>query len=338
MRDHEYAARVEAVKQRAYGRWTEILASLGVDERILKRRPLPCPVCNSGVDRFQYTDRFGQGNYHCRKCGAGGGFKLLQALRGIDFNTALGEVERVLGMLPPVAPLTEATPTPDRMKKLVQRIWEEAHPVRPGDQVDRYLRGRGLSLDDYPSALRCHAALGYFQREGAGKARKVAEHPAMLACVRAANGEAVTLHRTYLHEGRKLMAPDAKKVLCAGFSGAAVRLGDPGDELALCEGIETGIAVMLATGKPVWSALSAGNLEKVLIPDAVRQVCIYADNDAGGDFTGQASAFALARRLVREGIQDTAPRSVRVFLPKNPGTDWADVWLQRQSPALRHAA
>ena len=70
MRDHEYAARVEAVKQRAHGRWTEVLASLGVDERILKRRPLPCPVCQSGVDRFQYTDRFGQGNYHCRKCWA----------------------------------------------------------------------------------------------------------------------------------------------------------------------------------------------------------------------------------------------------------------------------
>ena len=94
MRDQQYAARVDAAKQRAHGRWTEILASLGVDETILKRRPLPCPVCKSGVDRFQYTDRFGQGNFYCRKCGPGGGFKLLQALRGEDFNTVLGEVER----------------------------------------------------------------------------------------------------------------------------------------------------------------------------------------------------------------------------------------------------
>jgi putative DNA primase/helicase len=338
MRDHEYAARVEAVKQRAYGRWTEILASLGVDEAILKRRPLPCPLCKSGVDRFQYTDRFGQGNFHCRKCGAGGGFKLLQAVRGIDFNTALCDVEHVLGMLPAVAASADAPPGPERMKKLVQRIWDEARPVVLGDDVDRYLKGRGLSLTSHPEALRCHPALGYFRKEGAAKARKMAEYPAMLACVRSASGEAVTLHRTYLHEDRKLAAPDAKKVLCAGFSGAAVRLGEPGDELALCEGIETGIAVMLATGKPVWSALSAGNLEKVVIPESVRQICIYADNDADGDFTGQASAFALARRLVREADKDAAPRSVRVFLPKNPGTDWADVWQQRRSPALRHAA
>ena len=123
MQDHEYAARVDAVKQRAYGRWTEILASLGVDERILKRRPLPCPVCNSGVDRFQYTDKFGQGNYHCRKCGPGGGFKLLQAVRGMDFNTALGEVERSLGMLPAQRTESDAAPGPERMKKLVARLW-----------------------------------------------------------------------------------------------------------------------------------------------------------------------------------------------------------------------
>ena len=337
MRDHEYAARVEAAKQRAHGRWTEVLASLGVDERILKRRPLPCPICKSGVDRFQYTDRFGQGNYHCRKCGPGGGFKLLQALRGSDFNTVLCEVERTLGMLPSVSAARDDAPAPERMKKLVQRIWDEARPLAIGDEVDRYLKGRGLTLATYPTAIRCHPALGYFQKDGAAKPRKIAEYPAMLACVRSAGGDAVTLHRTYLQDSRKLMAPDAKKVLCAGFSGAAVRLGEPGDELALCEGIETGIAVMLATGKPVWSALSAGNLEKVVVPESVRQVCIYADNDADGDYTGQASAFALARRLKREETKDL-PRSVRVFLPRNPGADWADVWQQRQAMALRRAA
>lgn len=337
MRDHDYAARVEAVKRRAQGRWTEVLASLGVDERILKRRPLPCPVCKSGVDRFQYTDRFGQGNYHCRKCGPGGGFKLLQALRGTDFNTVLCDVERVLGMLPSAPPAGDGAPALERMKKLVQRIWEEARPIVAGDEVDRYLRSRDLALPAYPTAIRCHPALGYFRKDGAAKPRKVAEYPAMLACVRSASGDALTLHRTYLHDGRKLLAPDAKKVLCAGFSGAAVHLGEPGDELALCEGIETGVAVMLATGKPVWSALSAGNLEKVVIPASVRQVCIYADNDATGDYTGQASAFALARRLKREESKD-APRNVRVFLPKNPGTDWADVWQQRQTGPLRRVA
>jgi putative DNA primase/helicase len=154
--------------------------------------------------------------------------------------------------------------------------------------------------------------------------------------VRDAQG-AVTLHRTYLSAGRKLDAPDAKKVLCGGFSGAAVRLAEATDELAVCEGIETGVAVFLATGKPVWCALSAGNLEKLWVPDTVRSVCVYGDNDADGDFTGQASAYAVARRLKREEAQ-SGPRTVRVFLPRQAGTDWADVWRQRQEASLLRAA
>jgi hypothetical protein len=71
-------------------------------------------------------------------------------------------------------------------------------------------------------------------------------------------------------------------------------------QLAMCEGIETGLAVHLATGKPVWAGINAGNLEKLWLPDTVRKVCIYADNDADGDFAGQCFAFALARRLKRE--------------------------------------
>ncbi|WP_406625190.1 toprim domain-containing protein [Acidovorax sp. SDU_ACID1] len=326
MRSEEYAARVDAVKQRAHGRWTEILGALGLEDRMLKRKPMPCPVCKDGVDRFQYTDKFGEGNYHCRMCGPGGGFKLLQACKGMDFHTALCAVEKAVGMLPPASP--SADPAPERMKKLVQRIWDDARPVTVGDEVDRYLRGRGLDLPEYPPSLRFHPALGYYQKEGVAKARKVADHPAMLARVEGAQG-AVTLHRTYLHAGRKLDAPDAKKVLSGGFSGAAVRLAEVGEELAVCEGIETGIAVMLATGKPVWCALGSGNLERLWVPDTVRVICVYGDNDADGDFAGQASAFALARRIKREQAH-SGPRTVRVFLPRHPGTDWADVWRRRQ--------
>ncbi|MCU7370020.1 toprim domain-containing protein [Paucibacter sp. O1-1] len=337
MQNAEYAARVETVKQRAHGRWTEILGALGLDERLLKRKSLPCPVCKDGVDRFQYTDKYGEGNYHCRKCGPGGGFKLLQAYKGMDFHAALCAVEKVLGMLPTARPGTADKATaPERMKKLVQRIWSEARAVTVGDDVDRYLRGRGLSLDGYPASLRFHPTLGYFQKEGAAKAHKVATYPAMLASVQDAQG-AVTLHRTYLRAGRKLDAPDAKKVLSSGFAGAAVRLAEATDELAVCEGIETGIAVFLATGKPVWCALSAGNLEKLWVPDTVRSVCIYGDNDADGDFTGQASAYALARRLKREEARDVT-RTVRVFLPRQAGSDWADVWRQRQEAVLLRAA
>jgi len=177
--------------------------------------------------------------------------------------------------------------------------------------------------------LRFHPALGYYEKDGSGKSRKRAEYPAMLACIQGADGHAVTLHRTYLKDGAKLKAADAKKVLSAGINGAAVRLFEPTHELAVCEGIETGIALHLATAKPVWAGISAGNLEKLWLPDSVRKVCIYADNDADGDFAGQCFGFALARRLKRED-KTAGPRQVQVFVPRHAGADWADVWCQRR--------
>ncbi len=327
MNDDAYAARIERAKARAHGRWTEILARLGVDERILRKLNLPCPQCG-GTDRFQYTDKFGEGNYHCRHCGPGGGFKLLQAVKGIDFGTALREVEACVGSDPPVHATPGAEPPAERMKKLAQKIWDEARPVVAGDEVDRYLRGRSIALTAFPKVLRLHPSLGYFEKDGAGKSRKLAEYPAMLACIQGPDGSPVTLHRTYLGEGCKAAMPDAKKVLSGGINGAAVRLYEPGPELAVTEGIETALAVHLATDKPVWAGLSAGNLERLWLPPQVRRVCIYADNDADADFDGQAFAYALARRLKKQERQ-TGPRQVHVFLPRNAGADWADVWSTR---------
>jgi putative DNA primase/helicase len=203
--------------------------------------------------------------------------------------------------------------------------------VRAGDPVDQYLRRRSLCVQSYPTVLRCHPALGYYEKSSSGRSVKVAEYPAMLACIQGADGHAVTLHRTYLCDGDKAPVPDARKVLSSGINGAAVRLVEAGDELALAEGIETALAVHLATAKPVWAAISAGNLEKLWLPAQVKRVCIYADNDADGAFEGQACAFALARRLAR-GTPPEGARAVRVYVPREAGHDWADVWSQRETP------
>lgn len=331
MQDREYAARVDDVKRRAHGRWTDILATLSVDECILRKRNLPCPLCG-GTDRFQYTDKFAEGNYHCRHCGPGGGFKLLQAVKGIDFNTALQEVERCVGAGGPALRVGSSEPSPDRMKSLAKKIWDEARTVTPGDEVDRYLVNRSLGLPAYPKALRLHPALGFYEKDAAGKSRKVATYAAMLACIQGSDDHAVTLHRTYLKDGDKATPHDAKKVLSAGINGAAIRLFEAGEELAVTEGIETAIAVHLATGKPVWAGLNAGNLERLWLPESVRKLCIYADNDADADFDGQAFAFALARRLKKEEHR-SGPREVQVFVPRQPGMDWADVWRARVEKA-----
>lgn len=41
MQDADYAARIDGVKQRAHGRWSEVLAAAGIEERILRHRNGP---------------------------------------------------------------------------------------------------------------------------------------------------------------------------------------------------------------------------------------------------------------------------------------------------------
>lgn len=334
MESYAFETRVEEVKRRAHGRWTAILHALGVDEKILNGRNQPCPLCG-GTDRFQYTDKYGEGNYYCRGCGPGGGIKLLQGVLGWDFGTILKRIEESVGRVGPVIH-ARTEPSFDNMRKLAKRLWDEARPLAQDDDVDRYLRNRGLCLSEYPKMLRLHPALGYFEKDAAGKSHKVAEYPAMLACIQGAEGHAVTLHRTYLSDGRKAPIVSAKKVLSSGINGAAVRLFEATEELSVAEGIETALAVHARTGKPVWAALSAGNMERLWLPATVKRICIYADNDADSEYDGQACAFALARRLKKDG-KNKAVRQVEVFVPRQAGSDWADVWRLHRENVLRAA-
>lgn len=327
MQNRDFKRRLAHLRARTQGRWPEILMACGVPATVLNRRNQPCPSCH-GRDRFQFTDRFQTGNYFCRGCGPGDGFNLLKLCCGLDFTQALERIEQCVGGSDRPTP-AQPEPTSERMRALAKRIWEEASRVTPGDPVDGYLRQRGIDLDRFPSCLRFHPALGYYVKSDPNaKAQKIAEYPAMLACVYAPNGHPVTLHRTYLTDGRKAEVDDAKKLLCGDINGAAVRLFEVAEVIAIAEGIETALAVHLAWGFPVWSALSAGNLERVWIPRHVREVHVFADNDAEGNYDGQASGFSLARRLKKEA--SALVREVVVHVPGSNGDDWADVWRRRQ--------
>jgi len=64
--------------------------------------------------------------------------------------------------------------------------------------------------------------------------------------------------------------------------GGSVRLTAGAPELVLCEGIETGLSILQATGRHVWCALGTSNLGQVEMPGFVRAVVIAADNDEPG--------------------------------------------------------
>lgn len=336
MDNREFENRLSDVKGRAEGRWTSILASMGVDAKVLNKRNQPCPGCG-GTDRFQYTDKYRHGNYYCRGCGPGDGFKLAQMALGIEFMDVFRKVEEALGRrVSSGAGSGPQAPSAHKMRKLARKIWEEAQSITAGDEVDRYLTHRGLKIDKYPNVLRYHPCLGYYVKEG-GRSKKVGEYPAMIACVQGSDGVAVTLHRTYLQDGQKASLPDVKKLLSAGVNGAAVRLFPVEEELAVAEGIEKSLAVHLATGKPVWPALSCGNMEKLWIPQGIKRLSIYGDNDASREYDGQAAAYALARRIQKDERRRGHRIHVDVFIPKQAGEDWEDVWVRRLARGLKAA-
>ncbi len=177
-----------------------------------------------------------------------------------------------------------------------------------GTIVETYLKTRGVAMP-LPGSIRylpqaLHKPSGsYF--------------PVMLARVdRVGETQPVAIHRTFLmQDGSAKAKVTPNKMMLGKTQGGAVRLAEPTDTLAICEGIETGLSVLQATGIPTWAALSCGNMRNLILPDSVRTVMICADHDA----PGIKAAEMAAQRWVQMGIR------VRVSYPSQPGCDFNDV-------------
>ena len=297
------------VTEIATGRWPSILMHFGVDQRYLRNKHGPCPMCE-GKDRFRFDDKAGRGTWFCNQCGSGDGFGLLQALKGWSFKEAAWNVEQVVG----VSAVTVIKSESDEAKKMaaVKRIWGETETVSKGDPVWLYLNRR-IGIEIIPACLRFHPALPYI--EGGD----VSYHPAMVAAVTDSAGVGVGIHRIYLtNEGGKAQVEKGKKLMAGKpLSGASIKLCGAGGDVGIAEGIETALAASRKFSIPVWASISANLMEQWIPPVDVRRVVIFGDNDA--TFTGQDAAFSLAKKLSLKGI------SVEVNIPEIVGTDWADL-------------
>ena len=107
-------------------------------------------------------------------------------------------------------------------------------------------------------------------------------------------------------------------------AGGAVRLAAAGETLIVGEGIESSLAAAQASGLAAWAAASAAGMRLLNLPPTVREVVIAADNDKSR--TGEEAARAAATRWLNEG------RRVRIAIPPQPGTDFADILVGRAEP------
>jgi len=294
------------LKEQCIGRWYSILTTLGVDEKILNGKHQPCPGCE-GTDRFRWTNHEDTGAYICNQCSGGDGFDLLMLCFGWDFSRSAKEIEAIIGNTR-VIEKKKHDPLP-----LLQYVQKTAVY---GPEVVNYIRGRGLN------PLNClrQSTLTYYDTDR----KPIGKFPCMITKVVDKDNKPVTFNVTFLKDGKKAEVPCQKKILpgTKTITGCAVRLGELKDNcISVAEGIETSLAVLEMSGDQTWAALNAGNMEKLEIPDNIEQVKIWADNDS--NFTGQRSAYILARRLKIKNND----LKVEVHIPEKPDTDWLDFYV-----------
>lgn len=306
-------------KDAARGAWRSILLALGMDESFITGRNGPCPACG-GEDRWQWVNDGGNGGGVCRQCGGkADGIHFVAAWKGVAWVEAARMVDDVLGNESVKIDAPKRELTPEEIRARCKKVVALTKRVRKGDPVDAYLTSRGIGLEEYPLSLGTAHALPYDASSS---------HPAMVAVITAPDGKNVSLHRTFLAGAGKLDAADCRKLMPGKLpKGCAVRLKPlgPSDEvLGVAEGIETALAAAALFGIPVWATLNTSMMRTFVPPTGIREVAIFADNDAS--FSGQNAAYALGATLKPNGFD------VTIHVPEISGQDWNDVLQRKGQP------
>lgn len=348
------------VKERAAGQWDRILPALApVLEEAVNRAPrhVDCPL-HGGSKDFRLDKDFAERGSGICTCGwFSDGFELLAQAKNYSVKDALYDVAQYLGIdanshnneirHTPAPKLAAPRPAPvpsSFNRKLLREAYEGSIPADgSATPLQLYLGKRGIAVSPIPSVIRFNPALPYFVLGANNRSRCIGQPPAMLAVVSDANGLPVTLHRTYLDvNGNKSPVPEPKKLMSPVIEGSAIggaiRLFQDGKVLGLAEGIETSLAVYMATGMPVWACVCTSLLKQVVIPPTVELVVIWADldkvNRKTGVRPGEEAANVLAERLKASGhaVQIMIPPGT--VGPDQKGIDWLDIFTQHGREAF----
>jgi hypothetical protein len=147
----------------------------------------------------------------------------------------------------------------------------------------------------------------------------------MVAAVRNDAG-ILALHRSFLDLDKTSLASFDQPRRALGSPGSgAVRFAYPdGGRLGLAEGNETALSAMQMFNVPCWATLGNERFGLATIPESVRQLFLFVDNDAGG-------------RLAEERARKAYACEGRLIVTRRPeltGDDWNDVLMRSVRAAV----
>jgi hypothetical protein len=205
----------------------------------------------------------------------------------------------------------------EKMRTWAVGLWQAARADIVNTPVHEYLMLRCLDVRQLP---RIPGAIRFAPDCYCGETKT--KLPAMVAMISDGEGKHIATHRTYLAQDsagrwrKDKRLRDAKRSL-GRFRGGFISLNrgasnkplakaPEGDRLILCEGIEDGLTLALACPDfRVLAGVSLGNFNNIILPPAIQDITIAADND------GENAQAAAALEKAIAHFQ-TGGRTVRV--------------------------
>lgn len=217
-------------------------------------------------------------------------------------------------------------------KKLLKEMIDFDSPS--AELARKYIISRGLDVNYLMSHMKdrlfFHPNLFYYhidEDEAGEDLITKGFYPAIIAKIFGFDGKLVGFHRIYLDKesGNKASVPEAKLLVPPlyednyALEGCVIPLCDAGEELGICEGIETALAVNQMK-HPCWSLVNAYKLPNFQPPEGVKVLNVFGDLDKS--FTGQKVMIKLFNNLKRSRPEI----KVNLLLPPN------NLWDKNENP------
>jgi putative DNA primase/helicase len=304
-----------------------------------------CPHCG-GRDRFAINPRKvgkngKKGLFGCRGCPNGGdAIDLEQFLSGTKFKDAVRDLSGAASVEEDPGEGARRRRKWAFCREVIEETVDSLTPVQ-GSLGETYLRDERAIDTNLPAIRRVletvveigwHPSVYFAQTDPSEAFHEL--HGRRLGCIVGmmtdpATGERLgPISRTYLFRGKKVgKAKTLKQAEAEKLGVVRISLGADAGQLAVAEGIETGLAVLEMGGVPVWSTGSDSIMRFLPVVDDVDELLIGADNDARGP--GERGASERAARMLKSRWLK-AGRRAQIFMPRGFKTDFNDVLMQRK--------